>query len=482
MNIMQKKSTFGVIIGTRNIFNAQLAVEQRQKILNQLDTLGLGYILPEESATPAGAIETRGDAKICAELFRSHRDSIDGIIIILPNFGDELGIVQTLQIANLDVPVLVQACNDENDKVDVKSRRDAFCGKISVCNNLRQYQIPFTDTTEHTCDIDSPVFAEDLKYFASVCRVVKGLRNARIGAFGTRPTAFQTVRYSEKLLQTSGITVVPIDLSEIITRAQQMDASAGQVKDKLVAIKEYGKIPKDIGTEEILRQAKLSVVLDMLMEENELDASAIQCWVSIENNYGCATCLSMSMMGQRYMPSACETDVTGAISMYTLLLAGGNIPALLDWNNNFGNERDMCVCTHCSNYPKSFMDNEIEISRLDVLGTVLDKKSCFGVIKGKVAPGPMTYFRVSTDDTAGRIKSYLGQGEFTNDPYGMDGGIAVCKVPNLRPLLGHICQNGYEHHVGMTRGHCANAIHEAISKYMKWELYHHQDMDYGKSF
>jgi L-fucose isomerase-like protein len=474
MKMVQKKITFGVIVGTRNIFNAQLAVAERKKLLSLLEKLGFEYVIPDAQATAAGAIETRADAKICAELFKTHRDVIDGVIVVLPNFGDELGVIQTLEMAKLHVPVLVQACNDQIDKVDVKSRRDAFCGKISVCNNLVQYKIPFTDTTEHTCDIDGKLFAEDVKIFAAVCRVVKGLRNARIGAFGTRPAAFQTVRYSEKILQASGITVVPVDLSEIIAKAQMLDSKASAVKEKLTQIKAYGKIPADIGTESILRQARLSVVFDELMEKNELDASAIQCWESIENNYGCATCLSMSMMGERFMPSACETDVAGAVSMYALLLASGNIPALLDWNNNYGNERDKCVCTHCSNYPRSFMGNEVEISKLDVLGTVMDREKCFGAIKGKVASGPMSYFRISTDDTKGQITSYLGEGQFTEDPFGMDGGIAVCKVERLRALLAYLCQNGFEHHVAMTRTHCASVLHEAISKYLGWNLYYHK--------
>jgi L-fucose isomerase-like protein len=471
---MQKKITFGLIIGTRNIFNARLAADQRSRILSLLDTLGLGYVIPDANATAAGAIETRADAKIWAEIFKAHRDDIDGIIIVLPNFGDELGIIQTLEMAKLNVPILVQACNDEIDKVDVKSRRDAFCGKISVCNNLVQYNIPFTDTTEHTCDIESELFKRDVQSFAAVCRVVKGLRNARIGAFGTRPGAFQTVRYSEKILQASGITVVPVDLSEIIARAQAKDAKSAAVKEKLAAIKGDGKIPSDIRAENVLRQAKLSVVFDELMAEYELDASAIQCWNSIEDNYGCATCLSMSMMGQRHLPSACETDVTGALSMYALLLASGSIPALLDWNNNYGQHPDYCVCTHCSNYPKSFMGNEVEISKLDVLGTVIDREKCFGAVKGKVAGGSMTYFRISTDDTKGRIKSYLGEGQFTEDSFGMDGGIAVCRVKDLRKLLGYICQNGFEHHVAMTRSHCGQVLHEAVSRYLGWDLYYHQ--------
>jgi L-fucose isomerase-like protein len=473
MNIMQKKLSFGLIVGTRGIFNPKLAQEGRMQLLKKLDSLDYSYVILPEIATPNGAIETLADARKCADLFKEKREQIDGIIVVLPNFSDELGIVQILDLAKLNVPVLVQACNDRLDAVDVHGRRDAFCGKLSVCNNLYQYGIPFTDTSEHTCDIDSDTFQKDIDFFARLCRVVKGLHNARIGAIGARPAPFQTVRFSEKLLQRSGITVVPVDLSEIITKAQRLDSKSKNVKQKLSEIKDYGNIPDYIKEEYILKQARLSVVIDDWMAENELDASAIQCWESIQNNYGCATCLSMSLMGEKYMPSACEVDVAGVISMYALLLASGNIPGFLDWNNNYGTEKDKCVCTHCSNFPKSFMGNDIEISNLDILGETLGRERCFGAIKGHVAAGPMTYFRISTDDTRGKIKSYLGEGEFTDDPFDMDGGIAVCKIPHLRALLAYLCQNGFEHHVAMTRIHCADIIYEAISKYMKWEIYHH---------
>ena len=224
----------------------------------------------------------------------------------------------------------------------------------------------------------------------------------------------------------------------------------------------------------MLKQARLSVAIDEWMRENEIDASAIQCWTSVQNNYGCATCLSMSMMGERKMPSACEVDVAGAVSMYALLLASGEIPGFLDWNNNYGNENDKCVCTHCSNFPKSFMGRDVEISELDILGETLGRENCFGAVKGHVAGGPMTYFRISTDDRRGKIKAYLGQGEFTDDPFDMDGGIAVCKVPKLRELLAHLCQEGFEHHVAMARTHFAEVLREATEKYMNWDLYHHK--------
>jgi L-fucose isomerase-like protein len=468
------KVTFGLIVGTRGFFNPKLAQEGRRQLLSKLDGLGCPYVILPEKATAHGAVETLADARACAELFQKKRDVIDGVVVVLPNFGDELGVVQTLELAKLNVPVLVQACSDRLDAVDVSGRRDAFCGKLSVCNNLYQYSIPFTDTREYTTDIAGDAFGEDVAFFARVCRVVRSLRTARIGAIGARPAAFQTVRFSEKLLQDSGITVVPVDLSEIIGRAQQLDERAAKVQQRLSEIKRYGTIPARIDGRNVLKQAKLSVVIDDWMAENELNASAVQCWTSIQNNYGCAACLSMSMMGEKHKPSACEVDVAGAVSMYAVLLASGQVPGFLDWNNNYGDEKDKCVCTHCSNFPKSFMGRGIEISELDILGETIGREKCFGAIKGHVAPGPMTYFRVSTDDRRGTIKAYVGEGQFTADPFGMDGGIAVCKVSRLRELLGYLCQKGFEHHVAMTRTHCADVLHEAIGKYMGWELYHHK--------
>jgi L-fucose isomerase-like protein len=469
----KQKLTFGVIVGTRNIFNFRLAQEGRKEIISELDKLGYEAVILPAGDTPTGAVETLEDARKCAALFSKNRDKIDGVVIILPNFGDELGIINALKYAELDVPVLVQAVDDDNDKVDVKSRRDAFCGKLSVCNNLYQYGIPFTDTTWHTCKINSEVFRQDLQHFAAVCRVMGGLKHARIGAIGARPAAFQTMRASEKLLQASGITVVPVDLSEILGEAEKIDSQTVQLKNKMKEIKSYGKIPSYINEVKISTQAKFGIAIENWINRNEIDAAAIQCWESIQKNYGCATCLSMSMLGEKMIPCACEVDLAGVISMYMLALAAGRPPALLDWNNNFGEDRNMCVCTHCSNYPKSFFENQIEISNLDVLGTVLGQENCFGAVKGKVKAGPLTYFRISTDDTLGIIKSYLGEAEFTDDPYDMDGGIAVTRVPNLQDLLKFMCQNGFEHHVAMVRGNISQILEEVVDNYLGWELYLH---------
>ena len=471
----KERMCFGIIIGTRAYFNSELAKDVRKQLLRTLADEGYDYVILPEDATPTGSssIETREDGLKCAELFRQNRDRIDGIIVSLPNFGFEIGIINAISVADLNVLILVQACDDENDKVDLDSRRDAFCGKISVCNNLYQYGIPFTDTTLHTYSIYSELLAKDINKFAGICRVVNGLRHARVGAIGARPAGFQTVRASEKLLQKSGITVVPVDLSEILGAARKIEDTDVELLKKLEEIKCYAVVPKEY-SDKLVLQAKFGVAVERWIEANQIDAVAVQCWDSLEQNYGCAACVTMSMLGEKLLPAACEVDIAGAVSMYALTLAAQGQSALLDWNNNFAEDRNKCVCTHCGNFPKSFVRNDLKLGTLGVLGRTLGKVNTFGAVYGKVTKGDFTFFRISTDDTKGVIKAYLGTGEITDDPYGMDGCIAVTKVDNLQILMKHICRNGFEHHVAMVRNDVKDILNEAIEGYLGWNLYVHE--------
>lgn len=470
------KICFGIIIGTRAYFNSALAKDVKKQLLKVLDDAGYEYIILPEDATPTGSssIETLEDGIKNAELFRQHRDEIDGIIVSLPNFGYEIGIINTISRADLNVPVLVQACDDENDKVDLDSRRDAFCGKISVCNNLYQYGIPYSLTSLHTYSIYSEDLVKDINKFAAICRVVDTLRHCRIGQIGTRPLGFNTCRASEKLLQRSGITVVPADMSELIFDAQKVADDDPRLIKKLADIHEYAKVPESY--EEKLRvQAKFGVAVEEWLKVNQVDALALQCWDSLEKNYGAAPCVTMAMLGDMGIPCACETDITGAVSMLALHLAANAASALADWNNNFAEDRDKCVCTHCGNFPRGFIGNkDLKLTPLGVLGRTLGKVRTFGAIDAKVSEGPFTFFRISTDDPAGKIRAYVGEGEITNEPYGMDGCIAVTKVDNLQKLMKHICRHGFEHHVALVRGHVADVLQDAIENYLGWDLYVHE--------
>jgi L-fucose isomerase-like protein len=468
---MARQMTFGVIVGNRGFFPDQLAKTGREEILRVLKQTGIRAIALTPEQSKFGAVETAAEARMCADLFRKHRDEIDGVIVTLPNFGDERGIADALRHSTLRVPVLVQATPDRTADMKISHRRDSFCGKMSACNNLMQYGIPYSITSQHTVQPDSEAFRRDLAWFSAVCRIVRGFTNLRIGSIGARPAAFNTVRYSEKLLERSGISVEPIDLSEILGRIARLEDKDEVVQAKLAAIQAYvptGNIP----VAALIKMAKLGVVIEQWMQQTYCTISAVQCWTALEEYFGVVPCTVMSMMSDNLFPSACEVDVCGTLSMHALALASETPSALLDWNNNYGEDPDKAVCFHCSNLPKHFFKDVVMDFQAIIAGTV-GKENTFGTCVGRVKAGAMTYLRFSTDDFHGRIRGYVGQGEFTEDPLETFGGAGVVKIPRLQKLLRMICEQGFEHHVAANFSQVAGAVKEAGVRYLGWEMYSH---------
>ncbi len=493
---------FGLLVGNRGFFPAHLVKSGREEMIARLQALGHEVVCPapEQPAqgrlgppddqelprvrpsqaplcgqvpqtTKYGAVESRADAKACAALFSEHRGSIDGIIVTLPNFGDEKTVAETLRLANLDVPVLVHAFPDTPGQMTIADRRDSFCGKMSVCNNLQQFKIRYTLTTLHTSDPASAGFAADIDRFAAVCRVANGLRKLRIGSVGARPSAFNTVRYSEKILEANGITVEPIDLSEIFGRINRLGDADKPVTAKLDAIHAYVSTA-NVPRESLIKMAKLGAVLDEWMQAHDLAISAVQCWTSMEEYFGVVPCTVMSMMSNSLMSSACEVDIPGVIGMHALRLASETPSALLDWNNNYGDEPDKAVCFHCSNLPKHFF-KEVRMDFQEIIAGTVGKLNTFGTMVGTVKASPMTFARFSTHDVTGRMRGYLGEGRFTDDPLNTFGGAGVAQIEGLQDLLHYICENGFEHHVAANLSTCAAAVHEASTKYLGWDVHWH---------
>jgi L-fucose isomerase-like protein len=466
------RATLGVIVGNRDFFPDRLVTEGRQDILALFKEMDIEPVILEETDTKLGSVETYTDAKRCAELFRKNADRIDGILVTLPNFGDEKGVADTIKLSGLDVPILVQAYPDDLSQFNLERRRDAFCGKISVCNNLRQYGFAFSLTDLHVVHPSHPSFKADLERFIGVCRVVKGMRNARLGVVGARPNNFNTVRFSEKLLQAYGISVSSIDLSEILGEAARLSDDDRRVRAKLDEIKTYLKT-EGVPPASLVRMAKLGIVLSDWMAANDLRATALQCWNSLQKNYGVNACTLMSMMSEQLMPSACETDITGVASMYALQLASGKPSALVDWNNNYGDDPNKCVFFHCGNWAKSFLPG-ITMKTAEILGTTLGEMNTYGAVAGRVPPGPVTFARLTTDDFNGLIRTYVGEGRFTDDPLDTFGSRAVVEVPGLQKLMRYICKNGFEHHAAMNGSLSASVLAEAFETYFGWEVYYHE--------
>ena len=469
----QRAMTFGVIVGNRGFFPDHLAKTGREEIISVLEAAGASVIVlgPEESKY--GAVETYTEAQHCAELFKKHAEEIDGIILTLPNFGEERGIVDAIRLSGLKVPVLVQATPDRSEAMTIATRRDSFCGKMSACNNMMQYGINYSLTTLHTESLTSAEFKADLEWFSAVCRIVKGLKNLRIGAIGARPTAFNTVRYSERIFETNGITIETIDLSEIFGRIGRMKDTDDAAQAKLAAIKKYvttAGIPDDA----LMKMSKLGAVIDGWMKQTHVTISAVQCWTSMEEFFGVVPCTIMSMMSNDLIPSACEVDVPGTLSMYMLALASGRRRRCWTGTTTTAAIPTSASASTAPTCPSTSSRREDGLpgDHRGYSGQAEYVRHLCGTVKAR-----RDEFRTLLHRRPARVvRGYTGAGKFTDDPLETFGGAGVAEIPQLQKLLKYICREGFEHHVAANFSDVSKAVHES-ARYLGWESHYHPNLE-----
>ena len=385
------------------------------------------------------------------------------MILCLPNFGDETGAVAALKEAG--VPILVQAYPDELDKMGPDMRRDAFCGKISIMDVFCQYGVQFTALKPHVVHPRSPRFAANIDQFDRVCRVVKGLRRMTVGAIGARTTAFKTVRIDELALQRHGITIETLDLSDVFGRVNALSTGDDEVLAKLDRLRRYTSLD-GVPEEAVSTLARLGVVLDRLVEELQLDALAVRCWIELQRQLGISPCVLLSEMNDRGLTAACEVDVGNAVTMRALALASGGLATCLDWNNNYGDEDDKCILFHCGPVPQQMMTGRGQVTDHLLLASGAGAGCGYGCNVGRIAPTPFTFGSLATAE--GELRFYLGEGQFTADPIPRDffGCAGVAEIDHLQDLLLTIGHEGHRHHLSATPGHHLEPVREAFERYL----------------
>jgi len=462
-----QKTTFALFFGNRGFFPASLQAGARREMVEVLKGLGHKVLLLDVGATRHGAVETPAEGEKYAHFLRANRGRFGGVILVLPNFGDETGAVAALQDAG--VPILIQAYPDDLDKMRPELRRDAFCGKFSIMDVFCQYGLKFTALKPHTVDPRSRAFAENVDYFDRLCRVVGGMSRMVVGAVGARTTAFKTVRIDEGALQAHGITMETLDLSDVFARMNALGAGDRDLKAKSLRLKGYTSW-QGVPAAAFNKIARLGVVLDRVVEEYRLDALALRCWVEMQQQLNISPCVLLSEMNDRGLPTACELDVGNALAMRALSLASGGVATCLDWNNNYGDEAEKCILFHCGRVPQSMMTAKGRVTDHAILANAVGQGCSFGCNTGRIAPTPFTFGSLLT--SGGKLKTYLGQGRFTDDPVPADffGCAGVAQIRNLQDALQTIGCLGHRHHVSLTPGHVAAPVKEAFERYLGYEV------------
>jgi L-fucose isomerase-like protein len=464
---MTDKQKFALYFGNRGMFPASLIGSARAEMEAAVKRAGYDTLVLDAAATRHGAVETPAEGRVYADFLAQHKGEYSGVIVCLPNFGDENGAVVALRDAG--VPMLIQAYPDDLDKMAPELRRDSFCGKFSIMDVFCQNEIPFTALKPHTVHPSSPQFADNLKHFAAVCRVVAGMRRMNVGAIGARTTLFKTVRIDELALQRHGITMETFDLSDVFARVRSLDAACDAYKCKANDLQSYTDFSRTPAAafDNIVR---LGVVLDQMIDEAKLDAIAVRCWIEIQQQLGISPCVLLSEMNNRGRIASCEVDVANALAMYALSLATGDVSSCLDWNNNYADDENKCILFHCGPVPQSMMTAKGLVTGHSILETSVGKGCTYGCNVGRIKPMPFTFSSMTTVD--GYLSFYAGEGRFTADPIADDffGCAGVAEIPDLQDVLLYIGKNGHRHHVSVSPGNVSLALAEALGDYLGYAV------------
>ncbi len=462
---MSEKLRMAVLFGNRGFFPGEVAAKAREEMSQAIKQAGFVPILMDESLTRYGAVESMAEGKIFADFLA--KEKVDGVVICLPNFGDETGAATACRDAG--VPILIQAYPDEVGKMDFANRRDAFCGKMSIMDVFLQYRIPFSVDVPHVIHPLDPRFIQQLQDFGGICRVVNGMRRCTVGAIGARTSAFKTVRYDEIALQKYGITVETVDLSEVFGKIELLKDDDAKVLEAVKAIKEFTDASQ-APTEALVKMGKLRVVIDEYIKLLDLDMIAIRCWHELEVYYGCAPCTLAGMLGDMGIPVACEVDVCNAIMMYALNLASDTPSTLLDWNNNAADDEEKCILFHCGPVPSKMLTDKGKMVEHKMFAKSYGPGCGWGPVESRLKPGVFTYASSKTED--GKFQVYFGEGEITPEEIEKEffGTCGIAKIENLQEKLVKIGRSGFRHHVATTYGSVANILKEAFTTYLGYEV------------
>lgn len=460
----------GFVPANRGFFSSELAAKMRGQAIDAMQQLGVEVVVPSDAQTKVGCVKDRQEAETAAKLFRDA--DVDGIVIGAVNFGDEQSAAWVVRQARLDVPVLIFGCQEEEVLTMATQRRDSFCGLLSIGEALRQIGAKYTVATQPIVFPTDPAFSQDIDFFARVCRTVKGLRNARYGQIGARPEDFWTCRFDEKQLQRLGPSTVVLDLSEVFAGCAKIADDDPEVAQIVASIQAYADVSR-VKPESLLRSAKLELFLRRFQAEKKLDAFGIQCWTSIQANYGVCSCTTMSRFGDEGVPSACEADILGTMSMHACLLASGTPAALADWNNLHNEDDELANVWHCGVFPKAFAKTQPKLGVQEIIASsgAARYEDSEGTVEFVAKPSDLTLSRI-TQDPDGSWKAVVVQGAIEDNQAVTFGAYGWCRIPGLQRLYRNVLLAHFPHHVAITQGHYGNVLWEALGNYLGMKVYH----------
>lgn len=142
-------------------------------------------------------------------------------------------------------------------------------------------------------------------------------------------------------------------------------------------------------------------------------------------------CVLLSELNDRGIVASCEIDMCSAISMRAMSLASEGPAAVLDWNNNYGDDEDKIILFHCGPVAQSLMAGKGTVTEHKMFAKN-DPGSGWGCNEGRIKPMPITISNCQTKD--GKIVIYAPRPSSPTIPIedGYFGCGGVAEIPHLQ--------------------------------------------------
>ena len=246
---------------------------------------------------------------------------------------------------------------------------------------------------------------------------LKALETARILQIGGTAPSFFGIQERPAL---KAVTVETKELAELFERVSSVSE-----KEAEALAKDWEKQEKlETSFEQLNSAARVELALRSLAEEGDYNALAVRCWPELPDACGAMACAAVGRLGDADIPTACEGDVMGALSMRVLQGVSGEPAALMD-SSDLDLSDDTLQFWHCGNAPLNWAAGGH--TRL----TTHFNRDGVGVVRDMaLRPGVATGFRLLSEGRAALVTS----GVFTSpDKVGFDG---------VRGWLGALKWNG----------------------------------------
>ncbi len=430
------------------------------------------------------ALENVGVAAYrCSKVVESEADSLQALdelsakgcnaaVVYLGNFGPEGP--ATLFAQRFGGPVMFSAAAEESREGLASERGDALCGLLNASYSLglRKVRAYIPARPVGLADELAPRIAD----FVDIARVVIGVRDLKIFAFGPRPHDFLACNAPIAPLFELGVEVM--ENSELDLLRIFRDAASEKERIAEVAADMKKELGEGCTYPDLLpKLAQFEVALLKFMADNlgvaRYAAFANKCWPAFEFEFGFVPCYVNSRLAARGIPAACEVDIYGALSEYLAQLASVRPATLLDINNSVPDEmvpagargEDLFMGFHCGNTASSCLVDpklsyQVLMNRLMEDGREPDITR--GTLEGRLKAGPVTIFRLQGAPEGG-LRSYVAEGQILDIDPASFGSIGAIAVPGFARFYRNVLVGGrFPHHAAVAFKAAGKALFEAV--------------------